>query len=157
MYSSCPFYCLQASTHYTNKIYLWWRCHTTMSQHFSSRFTKLVSWLSDSNNMEHCEAWYMLDSAALFGSSKWPRICVSYYMLDVAVAVFRFYKPACYSWIHNLLKSEATSYSSNSVLYKNVLSLTEILVLFQQKLLKCWSGLENAEWTTTLVKDVQSF
>lgn len=73
--------------------------------------------------MKYCEAWYMLDSAALFGSSKWSKICLLYYMFVVALAVVRFYKPAFCTWILVLLKSAATSYISNSILYKNILVL----------------------------------
>lgn len=52
-------------------------------------------WARDPNNMKHCEAWYMLHSAALFGSSKCSQICTRYrIMLDVAFALLRFYKPA---------------------------------------------------------------
>lgn len=73
---------------------------------------------------------------ARFCSSIWFKQMVLDMCVIVYVAVFRFYKPAFYSGIHILLKSEATSYMSNSIFYKNIWSLTEVLVLFHQKLLK---------------------
>lgn len=57
-------------------------------------------------------------------------------VLYVLWSTVEIYKPAFCTWIHVLLKSAATSHISNLILYKNISSLTEILMLFHQKLLK---------------------
>lgn len=53
---------------------------------------------------------------------------VLYVYVYVALAVLRFYKLVFCTWIYVLLKSAVAAYISNSVLYKNILSLTEILI-----------------------------
>lgn len=69
----------------------------------------------------------MLDSAALFGSDKWSKICLFSDTVNAALALLRFH---ILHWIHTLLKSAATSYISNLTLHESI--LTEILMMFQQ-------------------------
>lgn len=69
----------------------------------------------------------MLDSAALFGSGKWSKICLFSDTVNAALALLRFH---ILHWIHTLLKSAATSYISNLTLHASI--LTEILTMFQQ-------------------------